>query len=107
MKRIYLVLAIAGGLVACGDNSSNMEGGTGGSIDSNYSAPATDNTTVQPDTSLSDTNRTLGDTTMRKAGDGASGQGAAGGTSSGQAGSGSSTNSNNSGSATDDNKGNN
>ena len=103
MKRIFLVFALGLGLVACNDNT-NSETGTGGSIDSNYAAPdagaSTDHTTVQPDTSLIDSNNegqqnATGDTNMRK--DNPEG------TSSGQ--SGAATNSNNSGSATDDTKG--
>ena len=101
MKRIFLVFALGLGLIACNDNTS--ETSTRGSIDSNNTAPdpssSADHTTVQPDTTLIDSNRTqqgaIGDTNMRK--DNPEGN------SSGQ--SGAATNSNNSGSAIDDTKG--
>jgi hypothetical protein len=134
MKRNFLASTALVALIACGDNMTDNTKGAGGSIDSNYSAPApaTDHTTVKPDTPTMDTNSTMGDTTMRKSGEGsaapgapagATGQGAAPsasragttsqgnapvndeGNSSGQAGSGASTNSKNSGSSSDENKG--
>ena len=85
MKKVFLVFALGLGLVACDDNTS--ETGTGGSIDSNYTAPepsaSTDHTNVHPDSSMRKDNPE--------------------GNSSGQ--SGSATNSNNTGSAIDDTKG--
>lgn len=94
MKKVFLALSIGIGLVACGDNTgSSTETNPGGSIDSNVTAPVPDNTTVQPDTTPSDTGtiKNLNDGTNRD------------GTSSGEAGS--STSAPNSGSAKDDNKG--
>jgi hypothetical protein len=95
MKKLLLVFVIGIGLVACSDNTQT---GTGGSIDSNVTAPPvdnpTDNTNVQPDTTLTDSNQTIDLNNRKDNRDG---------TSSGE--SGSSTNSENSGSAKDDNKG--
>ena len=101
MKKLFLVVATGLTLAACNDTSNN-ENGTGGSIDSNYSAPvpdastSPDNTNVHPDSIRSDS------TNM-------SPQGGDGNTSAGKSGSGSSsgksTNSNNSGSAKDDTNG--
>ncbi len=64
MKKILMVLVVGVGLVACGDNTggssnSGSESGTGGTIDSNVTAPGggmtNDNPTLQSDTSLVDT----------------------------------------------------
>ena len=52
MKKLFLVMAAGVVLAACGDHATD-ETGTGGSIDSNYSAPdqttTPDNTNVHPD----------------------------------------------------------
>ena len=99
MKKLFIVLAAGLVMAACNDNSTN-DTGTGGSIDSNYSAPpdaASDNTNVHPDSIRTDSSNM-----SPQGGDGNPSAGKEG-TSSGQ--SGQSTNSNNSGSAKDDTNG--
>ena len=94
MKKLFLVVATGLALAACNDNSTD-DTGTGGSIDSNYSAPmpdestTPDNTNVHPDSIRTDSSN------MNP-------QGGDGNTSAGKAGAGSSTSSKNSGAAKDD-----
>ena len=96
MKKLFIVVATGLALAACNDNSTT-DTGTGGSIDSNYSAPmpeptAPDNTNVHPDSVRTDSSN------MNP-------QGGDGNTSAGKAGSGSATSSKNSGAAKDDTNG--
>ena|SRR6476620_761277 len=97
MKKLFIVVATGLAFAACNDNSAN-DTGTGGSIDSNYSAPmpdqtaSPDNTNVHPDSVRTDSSN------MNP-------QGGDGNTSAGKSGSGSSTSSKNSGAAKDDTNG--
>lgn|SRR6476469_3814365 len=97
MKKLFLVVATGLALAACNDSSTN-DNGTGGSIDSNYSAPA-------PDESASPDNTNVHPDSIRMDSSNMNPQGGDGNTSAGKAGSGSSTSSPNSGSSKDDTKG--
>lgn len=101
MKKTFLVFIVGLGLIACGDNSNTN--GTGGTLDSNVTAP-TDNTidnSTMPDTSTMSNGAANDSVNLRGAGTGSGQSGAA----TDQSG-GASTNSANSGSATDDTRGN-
>lgn len=99
MKKLFIVVATGLTLAACNDTTTN-DTGTGGSIDSNYSAPAPDATTSPDNTNVHPDSIRTDSTNM-------SPQGGDGNTSAGKAGtsSGSSTNSKNSGSTKDDTNG--
>jgi hypothetical protein len=92
MKKLFLVVATGLALAACNDSSTDSTG-TGGSIDSNYSAPMPDQSTA-PDNVHPDSIRTDSSNMNPQGGDG--------NTSAGKAGAGSSTSSKNSGAAKDD-----
>ena len=97
MKKLFLVVATGLAIAACNDTSNN-ENGTGGSIDSNYSAPAPDQSTTPDNTNVHPDSIRTDSTNM-------SPQGGDGNTSAGKSGSGKSTNSKNSGSSKDDTNG--
>ena len=101
MKKLFIVVATGLALAACND-TSNSDTGTGGSIDSNYSAPMPDAST-SPENNPDNTN--VHPDSIRTDSSNMNPQGGDGNTSAGKAGSGNSTNSINSGSAKDDTNG--
>ena len=102
MKKLFIVVATGLALAACNDTSTN-DNGTGGSIDSNYSAPMPDQSTSPDNTNVHpDSIRTDSTNMSPQGGDGNTSAGKAG---SGGSGSGQSTNSKNSGSSKDDTNG--